>query len=420
MYSHSGTLNLNFYSTLFLLPPEIAGLNRLKILTLGNSPVRDLSPIANLTSLEELRLDDTLVDNLAPIANMTKMQDAAVQMPAAMRGLFYNGTPIARKPPFDLLVRLDQPARTVETINEVRRQQGLPPHIPLGYKRPHDFSLRASIEPLPNIPSPFGFQVVAGHVRLASSRIDWPVFPFPTSKRDHESRLETSRTLAKDLATELKEGRFNARPDYADSLAKYANRLPERPGDGNILLADAEVRSLRNMFAADAESLSIGLASKLKTVLEQHIGLRVYYPEIEHFYRDVQNGRIETPLSLDAVAGFVRGVSDHSPEVFDFEVRDAVGTVAEREPQISLPPPATQPASGPDLPKAPRDPLGELDFQKARDFTFAGSVNALWKAFREGEKVHHALEGWKSAGEVLEPYVRRILEWLSNFGGSGA
>jgi len=35
-------------------------------------------------------------------------------------------------------VQLEQPARTVETINFLRRQQGLPPHIPPGYERPAD------------------------------------------------------------------------------------------------------------------------------------------------------------------------------------------------------------------------------------------------------------------------------------------
>ena len=36
------------------------------------------------------------------------------------------------------------------------------------------------------------------------------------------------------------------------------------------------------MFAADVNDLSVGFASKLKTVLEQHIGLRVFYREIEY------------------------------------------------------------------------------------------------------------------------------------------
>jgi hypothetical protein len=63
--------------------------------------------------------------------------------------------------------------------------------------------------------------------------------------------------------------------------------------------------------------------------------------------------------------------------------------------------------------------LGEIDPRKARDFTFAGAVNGLWKAFREGEKVHKALEGWKKAGETLRPHVQQIIEWLRDFSGPG-
>jgi hypothetical protein len=274
-----------------------------------------------------------------------------------------------------------------------------------------------ALEPLQGVSSAFGFQVAAGKVSVTSSPADWPVFPFAGSERDHNSRLEVSRILASDLSSELNTGRFNARPDYADSLKKYAERLPQRAGDGNILLADAEARTLRNMFAADADDLSTGLASKLKTLLEQHIGLRAYYPEIEHFYRDVQTGRIETPLPLDAVQGIVQGVGEYTPDVFDRTVRDAVTGSAEAPSALPIESAKKLRTIGPDQPRPPPDPLGELDPRKARDFTFAGAVNGLWKAFREGEKMHKALKGWKNAGETLQPHVQQVLEWLRNFNG---
>jgi hypothetical protein len=79
-------------------------------------------------------------------------------------------------------------------------------------------------------------------------------------------------------------------------------------------LADAEARRVRDLWVNDLDSISAGLASLLKIFLEQHIGLRPYYPEIEKFYRDVQTGRIETPLPQDAVDGFVKGVRDNYAE----------------------------------------------------------------------------------------------------------
>lgn len=345
-------LYLNSYRTLFKIPPDISQLSELKGLILNNSPIQDLSPIAGLTGLELLVLDYTHVTDLTPLAHMTHMQDIAVQgaqnkwpSPPFLRdiavqdarnkepslGLFYRRTPVSLKPPFDLLVQLDQPARTVETINEIRRGLGLQEHIPKGYKRLKELSTRSrpSLEALSGVPSAFGFQISDGTIEIASSSVNRAVFPFSTSEQDHRARLEVSSTLAKDLIAELQRGRFNARPDYLESLGKYVERLPQLPNEGNILLADAEARNIRNMFAADADILPVGFASKLKTLLEQHIGLRAYYPEIEHFYRDVKSGRLQTPLPLDALEGVVRTVEQHTPTVFDQSVTTAISASSE-------------------------------------------------------------------------------------------
>ncbi|MBR1130649.1 leucine-rich repeat domain-containing protein [Bradyrhizobium iriomotense] len=411
----SSYLFLRYYSTLFILPAEIGEFRHLKLLSLRASPVADLSPIARLTSLEELDLGRTRVTDLSALAEMTAMQDAVMR---GQGGLSYEGTPIAKAAPFDRLVELNQPFRTVETINEVRRRCGLKEHIPTGYAE-LDKGNELTVQPLKGVLAPFDFHAIDGSIKLASNSIDWPIFPFPTSERDHDSRLETSRTLAVDLASELEDGRFNARPDYAASLSKYANRLPKKRGEGNILLADAEARSIRSMFAAEADILPIGLASKLKTILEQHIGLRVYYPEIEHFYRDVQNGRIESPLPLDAAQEFIRGVDQYTPVVFAPEVQEALGTSTSQSPE-GVPVPTTVVLSPEgDQPRAPPDPLGNLNPRKARDYAFAGTVNSIWKAFREGEAVYRAVEGWRNAGKALEPYVHQILDWLSRYGGHG-
>jgi hypothetical protein len=195
-----------------------------------------------------------------------------------------------------------------------------------------------------------------------------------------------------------------------EGLENYASRLPQAPGDGNILLADAETRTLRNLFAVEVEILSPGFASKLKTFLEQHIGLRPFYPEVGKFYRDVQSGRIEAPLPQDAVEGFIKGVQDHTPSVFDPSVTGAVEECAQPAPEIAAPDhvsPADQ-----NQPEPPADPLKELDPKKARDFTAGGVVNALWKVYLEGDKVPKAADGWKKAGDALQPFVEPILEWL--------
>ncbi len=405
----------------------LAGLTALRRLHVDGTRVSDLTPVTALSALESLGLDGTAVSDLSPLVQMTGLMEAACRNPERDRaGLHYSRTPASRRPPFSRFVELPPAGCTVETINELRRRQGLAEHIPEGYAglaSPSGVETSADtsatlLEPLPGVPSAFGFRLSGSRIELATSPANWPVFPLPTSESDHKNRLEVSRTLARDLASDLMDGRFNARRDYVDGLTKYVDRLPQRPGDGNILLADAEARTLRTMFAADVNELPVGFASRLRTLLEQHIGLRVYYPEIEHFYHDVQRGRIEQPLPLDAVQGFVRGVQDNTPDIFDPPVNAALasGSALSQEPQRSSD--ATPPLAS-DQPRPPPDPLGELDPRKARDFTFAGAVNSLWGAFLKGEKVNKALEGWKHASKVLRPHAQRILEWLRTFLESG-
>jgi hypothetical protein len=273
-------------------------------------------------------------------------------------------------------------------------------------------------KPLADIPSAFGFGWTDhGTIMIVSSPANWPIFPLPTSESDHRKRLEACRILAKDIIAALKAQTYQARGEYAKGLSKYTSRLPENPGDGNILLADAEARTLRNLFAAEAEILPPGLASQLKTFLEQHIGLRPYYPEVEKFYRDVQSGHIEAPLPQDAVEGFVRGVKNNTPSLFDASVSNAVDASATPAPTISLPQPDERPPSKPDQPIPPADPLKEIDPKRARDFMFGGVVNALWKVYLEGEKIPKAADGWRKAGDALQPYVEPILAWLRAFTG---
>jgi hypothetical protein len=227
--------------------------------------------------------------------------------------------------------------------------------------------------------------------------------------------LETCRELATDLLLLTRRQGFQARVEYTHGLNGYLSRLPGRPGEGNILLADAEARTLRNLFAAEADFLPVAFASKLKTFLEQHIGLRVFYPEIANFYRDVQRGHIEAPLPLDAVTAFVEGVKDNTPAIFDPSVTGAIEESADSGPTIEATAAGELQSNNLDQPRPPRDPLGEIDPKRAREFTFAGAANNLWKAFLAGEKINKALEGWRKADEAIRPHANQILDWLHRF-----
>ena len=358
----------------------------LRSLILGNTGVSDLAPIRNMKELGQLILSGTKVGNLSPIAELTSLMYAA-RPGHGITGLAYRNTPIAREAPFSDLIRLPNPARTVETINAVRVRNGLEEYIPEGYIKvipvlaplPLSAALEldpiSPLEPIENVPAPLDFKLSHdGRIALSISPATAPTFPKRGSKRDHAQRLEACRTLAGDLISDLSGNRYQVRSDYVQTLSKYASRLPKTTTRGNILLTDAEARTLRNMFAAEADILAAGFASKLKTLLEQHIGLRVYYPILAEFYRDVQAGRIDEALPLDAVEGFVETVKENTPEVFEPSVAVALEGTAEAPkspPRIIS---EGTPTGQVEQPLPPRDPLGELDPQRRVTFHLPGPL----------------------------------------------
>jgi hypothetical protein len=119
----------------------LARVMSLRRLVIDNTAVTDISPLQNHVSLNKLSIEGTLVSDLWPIAKLTNLQDAAVKdWNPFTEGLFFEGAAVTGISPFDQLVKLDQPACTVETINEVRRLSGLDPHLPDGYEPPEAFS----------------------------------------------------------------------------------------------------------------------------------------------------------------------------------------------------------------------------------------------------------------------------------------
>lgn len=175
---HRDTLFLSFYSTLYLIPPEISRWKHLKNLRLNGCPIRDLSPIVDLTRLEYINLDKTLINDLSPLAKMTSMMDAVVHS-SPYKGLSYHETPVSEIPPFDSFVELQEPFRTVETINEIRRQRGLPSYIPDGYRGLAELTLVSKqnanetedSEPLAQKPASHSFSLRGGRLEAQAQII---------------------------------------------------------------------------------------------------------------------------------------------------------------------------------------------------------------------------------------------------------
>ena len=99
--------------------------------------------------------------------------------------------------------------------------------------------------------------VVAGAQNL-------PDYRHFSSEEDHRRALEACRVGGERLLKALRDGRYNARPEYGEALEYYLIDLPKTAGAGNILLANDQARILHAMFLADAAMLSEGFASRLK------------------------------------------------------------------------------------------------------------------------------------------------------------
>jgi hypothetical protein len=400
---------------------DLAPLNNvvsLESLDIAHTGIVDIEPVRGLKKLQWLRLDYSKVSDLSPILNLKSL---ALPSRRYFSGLSFNGCPIADKEirRIDNVKGKTDSEKAFEVINYLRRLQGLEPFKEEDIKSEQkidtgrDFQLPA----LDNVPSPFAFGLSpTGTVVLSVSPANWPIFPSLSSAGDHVNRLDACRALGKDLVSDLQSKRYQAREEYEDGLERYLERLPDKPGSGNILLADAEARTLRNLFAAESEILSVAFSSKLKTFLEQHIGLRVFYPDIAKFYRDVQTGRLERSLSLDAVEGFVREVQENTPEIFDPSVAATIEGSADdaEQPFYTFRRPHDDEIKSP-LPAPPKDPLGDLDPKSSFEFTFAGAANGVWRAFLQGEKINKAIEGWRQASINLQPHISEILHWLGQF-----
>lgn len=116
----------------------------LRVLGCAQTPVSDLRPLAQLKDLHILRIEGTKVSDLTPLADLrlswldisdTRVTDLAPIVQAIDTsdkpelGLTFAGCPLADPVLIDL-GKKDNPERTIEVINYLRRQQRLPPSKP--------------------------------------------------------------------------------------------------------------------------------------------------------------------------------------------------------------------------------------------------------------------------------------------------
>ena len=273
---------------------------------------------------------------------------------------------------------------------------------------------------LASVPSAYTFGWNASRrIAIVAGAQNATAFPFAPNAGDHAATLDAARSLIERLLADLKAGRINcARPDYREALERYVGDLPTMAGSGNLILADAEARILRDLFAAEADILSDPFAARLRTILQQHIALRAFYPEVERLYDAVRSGHLERPLPDDAVAAVGRTIKENTPRYFEPEVSEGLKRVEREPPEVALSPDdIAGHGSAPIQP--PPDPLGELEPRKSRSFSTASAINALWKTFLKGKDIPEALEGWRDVAGKLGENVGPVIDWLKDFLSKG-
>jgi hypothetical protein len=158
------------------------------------------------------------------------------------------------------------------------------------------------------------------------------VLPPDITLDDHEHSLTDCRNRADQLRAIAAAPTFQGRRDYAEVLSTYLIWLPAIAGTDNILFADGEARILNEMFSAEEAILPAVFAARLKILLQDHIGLRIFYPELERHYVAIKTVRLTRPLKRDAEEAIKQIIHEHTPDVFETSVGTAMDEVGKPVP----------------------------------------------------------------------------------------
>ena len=269
-------------------------------------------------------------------------------------------------------------------------------HLP---KPPETAPAAALPEPLPGLDAPFAYGWNASqHVTAVAGAQNLPFYPHFSSEQDHRHALEAARVGGERLLKALRDGRYNARPEYGEALEYYLDDLPKTAGAGNILLANDQVRILHAMFLADAAMLPEGFASRLKSVIANQFALNAFYDLVQRHNEAVSAGNWSQPFPLDAARGFFGAVEDHTPRWFEPQVEQGLRQVEQAEP-----PPAAAPEAAPRRPPQSsrrRCRPGRRTRRNSWRRQMATAANALWETFLQGRDLPVAQDEWRQAADA--------------------
>ena len=275
-------------------------------------------------------------------------------------------------------------------------------------------AVAASELPQPaDAPAAAAYEWNDGKLKRGPGPQNTPFFPYPENHADHQQWLDACRTLAARLIADLKAQKFQVHGAYAEGLSRYLEDLPQTPGQGNFVLADAEIRSLRDDFEQEAEALPGRFPSRLNRILDLHDALRGFYPEFHRLVDAVQTSKANRPFPEKAAEGVARTVQEHTPGVFDPPILEEIDDAGRERKSHAAPQDTSIAESGIIRPKP--DPLGPINPTKSRNATLASAINALWKTFLKGKDIPEALEGWRDVAGKLGENVGPVIDWLKDF-----
>jgi hypothetical protein len=279
-------------------------------------------------------------------------------------------------------------------------------HLPKGPEAGRSIELP---RPLSNIDAPFAYGWTASQrVAVVAGAQNLPFYSHFSSEEEHRHALEACRKGGERLLKALRDRRYNARPEYGEALEYCVDDLPKTAGAANILLANDQVRILHDMFLADAEMLSEGFASRLKSVIANQFALNAFYDLVQRHNEAVSAGNWAQPFPLDAARGFFGAVEDNTPRWFEPQVEQGLRQVEQAEPPSARAPEPTSPS----VIEPPPLPPGTPDAHDSWKRQMATAANGLWETFLQGRDMPVAQDEWRAAAEALGAHVRPIIDFL--------
>lgn len=202
------------------------------------------------------------------------------------------------------------------------------------------------------------------------------------------------------------------RETYGHGLSLYLDRLP-RFNEGNIYLADFELRNLRDDLEDDIKhGVDNRFARRLGKLIEQHYGLRPYFPDLMTFYDDVKRGKLSEPPPLLAMEKLEGVVKEFTPDVFESSVSEYLGGLEQSGTSTHCEIFGSSPDAATNV-ILPPDPISGIDLERTKQHAKGGALNQIWSVLRRVEDGAKNIERAEKAAKTYEKYVEPLLDWLS-------